>query len=191
MINLILSLSLLTHAHQLLPAQGSSEFRAVGRPSAIKIVGHGQGPSGDFNWTKEGTDYVITGESLLDLDTLDTGISLRDQHMKEKYLETGKIKTANLKLKEIRVSSDLIHQGGEFKTPGILNLKGVEKSVEVSVSIKPNKEKLAIQSQFQIKLSDFSVNIPSYMGITVADLVDIKIETAIDTKLFDLEKKAK
>ena len=73
---------------------GNVEFRATGHPTALHIIGKGGAPRGNFVVT--GT--AITGTALFDLTSLDTGISMRTRHMKEKYLETEKFHDAKLTL---------------------------------------------------------------------------------------------
>ena len=69
---------------------------AIGRPAAIKILGKSKGPSGELKIQKSDQDFLVNGEAIIDLDSFETGINMRDQHMKEKYLETGKGKNAKL-----------------------------------------------------------------------------------------------
>src|SRR6185437_2381294 len=64
---------------------GNVEFDATGHPSALKIVGKGGAPTGSFAVT----NGQVKGTVAFDLNSLDTGISMRTRHMKEKYLETG------------------------------------------------------------------------------------------------------
>src|SRR5262245_62020670 len=74
------------------PAAGSTEFHAVGRPSMLKITGKGPGPKGEIK--AEGSK--VTGSFSVDLNAVTTGISMRDHHMKEKYLQTDKFPNAEL-----------------------------------------------------------------------------------------------
>src|SRR5262249_37220642 len=50
------------------------------------------------------TSGAVSGAVEVDLRTLQTGIGLRDRHLKEKYLETGRDNTfATARLEEIRI----------------------------------------------------------------------------------------
>lgn len=158
--------------------RGKIEFTAVGRPSAIKINGHGPGPEGDVALSKSDKGYRLSGEARFDLDALETGIGMRDRHMKEKYLETGKFKTASLKL-DGDLTTALVEQGGEIKTTGRLNLHGVEKPVDIALKIEKDGERLKGVSRFTIKLSDYGIDIPRFSGVTVADDVEIVAETSL------------
>lgn len=179
---------ILLRAYVLDPNLGQSEFLAMGRPAAIKILGKGAGPAGDFQIKKEGEDYLLNGEAQLDLNSLSTGIELRDRHMKEKYLKIDTNKQAIVKLTKVKVPTEKISKGGEVRVLGILVLNKVEKPIEIILNIAKENSFLQIKSEFKIRLSDFSIDIPSYAGMTVADSVDLKIVTKVDESAF-LEKK--
>lgn len=159
--------------------KGKVEFTAVGRPSAIKINGHGPGPGGEVTLEKKDKAYSLSGEATFDLDALDTGIGMRDRHMKEKYLETGKHKIATLKLTDVAVPAETVDKGGEIKTTALLNLHGVEKPVDVAIQIAGDGDALKGVSRFKIKLSDYGIEIPKFSGVTVADDVDVTAETRL------------
>lgn len=161
------------------PSKGRTEFKAVGRPAAIKIVGEGAGPEGEIKTLKAGDDLILSGEVQVNLDSLKTGISLRDDHMKEKYLETGKFKTAILKFKDNRLQKATLLAGEEIKTTAQLVFRQIEKPVEIILRMNRENETFKILSQFQMRLSDFQVPVPTYAGITVADFVDVKVETKL------------
>ena len=67
-------------------ASGTVEFcSATGHPSALHVDGKGVGLK-DLSISQNN----VTGTVSFDLNTLDTGISMRNEHMKEKYLEVTK-----------------------------------------------------------------------------------------------------
>ncbi|MGZ3723224.1 MAG: YceI family protein [Bdellovibrionales bacterium] len=160
-------------------AKGKTGFLAVGRPSAIKIKGEGQGPSGDLQFSKIDGKVSVNGEARVDLSTLDSGIGMRDHHMKEKYLEVDKFKDAILKFSEAPMPAEVLRNGGEVLLPAILSLHGQEKPVTVAMTIKKNGDKISAASRFKVKLSEYSIAIPSFSGITVADEVEISTDTEV------------
>lgn len=180
--SLLLFLPALSFAIPLTSGNGKTEFLAVGKPSAIKIKGEGKGPEGQFDLKKSGAGYALTAEITFDLDTLDTGISLRDRHMKEKYLETSKFKSATVKIKDAPVAAEAAAGNGDFKVPGTLTLKGVEKPVEISLKLETSGEQVKCLSSFKVALTEFPLEIPKYAGITVANEVEVKVETAFPKK---------
>lgn len=150
---------------------GSVNFLAVGKPSALKIHGKASGPEAKLNL--EGTK--LTGFAEFDMNKLDTGINLRNEHMKEKYLQVKEHPKAKLTLTDAAVDpafATTLTNGGEKPFKGKLQLHGQERDVEGTYTAKNG----LVQAKFQIKLTNFGIEIPSYLGITVAELVDVNVD---------------
>ncbi len=150
--------------------EATANFEAVGSPSLLKIHGHGATLSGMLSL--EGAQ--AKGDFELDLEKFATGISLRDRHMKEKYLETGKFPKARLQVESVELPSGFAPgasvTGAKFR--GQLTLKGVTKPVSGTLDV--NGQEMATTAAFSFALSDYPVGVPSYMGITVADKIAVK-----------------
>ncbi len=132
-------------------------------------------PAGDFKAkTHDIQGEVELGEGgsvkaeniVVSLKNLKTGISLRDKHAREKYLEVEKFPEAIL----------VRGVGKDGKGEGILKIKGVEKPVRGTYRIEGD----FVQADFQIKLSDYGITGIRYMGIGVKD--DVKIHVKVPLK---------
>ncbi|MGE3974389.1 MAG: YceI family protein [Bdellovibrionales bacterium] len=164
---------------------GEVKFLAVGRPSALKIKGEGAAPTGEF---KE-TAGKVFGSVDFDLHSLKTGINMRDEHMKNKYLEVDKHNgLANLKLENLELPGDIVSgsqsskEGLPFK--GKLSLHGETKDVQGTYNLTKTATGYDVLAKFNLKLSDYKINIPSYAGITVAEDINVEIKTtAVQAKL--------
>lgn len=163
-------------------AKGKTEFLAVGRPSAIKINGKGSGPEGNLKLKKEAEATILNGVAIVDLSTLETGIGMRDRHMKETYLETGKFKEAKLYFENAKLDSKVIKNGGVATVKARLDLHGKSQPIEVELKLERKEPEVTAISKFKLKLSDFSISVPKYAGITVADEVQITTETKVASK---------
>lgn len=164
-----------TFTAKVLSESAQVEFNAVGRPSALKIKGKGSTLDGALI-AKKGQ---VSGEVSFDLNTLDTGIKLRNEHMKEKYLETKKYGKTTLKLQEFRLPEALSKEDGYSKNvsfQGLLILHGVEKQVSGTADLKRAGDKISVSTSFDIKLSDFGIATPSFAGITVAEDVQVAVQ---------------
>lgn len=151
------------------------EFLAIGKPSAIKIRGKGQDLKSQLQWK----DKQLSGSFIFNLDSLDTGIELRTHHMKEKYLETAKYKTAELVLKPLSMAQDPckdILQVQKASFEGTLKLHGVEKPVKGDFDVKGEKGQGAARVRFDLNITDYQIEIPVYMGIKVADRVENSVD---------------
>lgn len=172
-------LGLSVAAAPLLPADGKVEFRAVGRPSAIKISGKAGGPKGDITITNVGAESVINGSAEIGLNDFETGIPMRDRHLKEKYFETEKYPTAVLNLKDFKLPVEILEKGGKVSGTAELSLHGETRPIELSLQLTPASGKVKAAGEFKIKISDYKIDVPRFSGITVADEVTVYTETAI------------
>ena len=156
-------------------ASGSIQFLAVGRPSFLKIKGKGSAPQGSLFIQKSG----IRGSISFNLDSLDTGIKLRNEHMKHKYLEIHKFPKAELKIIKISLPdtlwTDISTSLENVPYEGTLSLHGNQKKIDGLARIKREENDLNITSQFKIKLKDFGIETPSFKGITVSEDVDVSV----------------
>lgn len=149
----------------------SATFQAVGNPGFLRINGEGGKPRGEITFSDPGhlrhADIKVT---LLDLVT---GIDRRDEHMREKYLEIGKFPET-----ELKVDNLTLHDGkasGDLKTKGSLTLHGVTKDVALEfTNLKEREGAIDGDLAFEVVLKEFGIAIPSFMGVTVADIVKVQ-----------------
>lgn len=146
---------------------GSISFTAVGKPGFLKIKGESKKhPQGKL----EIANSSASGSFLFDLEHLNTGIALRDDHMKDNYLEVKKYPQAQLSIEPINIQNENTNSSGEFK--GTLTLHGVTKNTSGKYTYDSSNK--SVKAQFEILLSDFNINIPKYMGITVSEKVEVE-----------------
>jgi len=120
---------------------------------------------------------VLTGELKVELATIDTGIDLRNRHLRENYLEVSKgpgFDTAVLS--EIR----LLEANGEgfegrSNFAGSLRLHGVSRSVAGSAEIRREAAGVRVAATFPLALTDFGIEPPQYMGVGVANKLIVKV----------------
>ncbi len=157
-------------------SSGKLNFEAVGKPAMIKIKGESAAPKTVLTLNNGKASL----ESLLDLEQLDTGIDLRDEHMKEKYLETKKYPQAKLVISSLNLPADWEKNPtavAEQEFAGTLDLHGKTSPVKGTFTLSDKKE---ANAEFKIKLTDFNIEIPEYLGVKVADLVTIKTQIQLE-----------
>ena len=160
--------------------KGEVSFLAIGRPSSLRVKGQGGAAKGQVIIDNDN----VTGTVTFDMTSLTTGISLRDQHMKEKYLDTPKFPESSLTVLKLDLSKDILTKSsGEQKTTftGELTLKGVTKTINGEMTISKSENTYSVTSEFKIHLPDFNVDIPKYMGITIAEDVTVNVESTLET----------
>lgn len=153
---------------------GRVEFDAVGWPSALKIHGKGAGLDGQL----QVEDASVSGVIGFDLKALETGIALRDRHLKETYLETARFPRATLTLSRVSIA----HVPATDRFPAVtvpfegkLSLHGVEKAVGGEAKVMRAGSSVSTTASFSIDIRDFGIQVPSYMGITVAEKVQVRV----------------
>ena len=144
-------------------------FLATGKPGFIRINGEKGEVAGQLSITEQQTTATFKAP----LDKFETGIDLRDKHMKETYLETPKYPEATLTVEALPYKIGQSSFEGEFS--GTLNLHGQQKPVrgDIAISYLKDSDTVQMEASFPIKIDDFGIDIPSYAGIKVADTVKV------------------
>jgi polyisoprenoid-binding protein YceI len=146
----------------------SASLQATGKPGFLRINGEGALADGEF--IIDGTD-LIGGEIKVHLDSLKTGLELRDQHMKEKYLETGRFPVAIFKLDPIKLPLSKFES--ETNLQGILTIHGISKPATLKIEGEKSENGFEGSATADLNVTDFEIKIPEYLGIKVADKVKI------------------
>ncbi|MBI1859944.1 MAG: YceI family protein [Deltaproteobacteria bacterium] len=139
-------------------------FLAVGKPAMVKIRGEGKCLSGTFKLS--GKEMLISADC--DLNKLSTGIDMRDGHMKEKYLETGKPGYALA-----HFEGSVLYKDGKNPFQGKMKLHGEERPITGEVTVKGTN----MVFEWKSKVSDHKIAIPEYLGVKVADEVTVTVTT--------------
>jgi len=177
-----------------------------------KIVGRAGKSRGEI--TIENLDDLSKGKLSavfeVDLDSVKTGIELRDQHMREMYLETSKYPKAIFSLTKV-VSSQVVTtdakgnstaravKGLTPNTPtrliveGTLELHGKKLPIRISdmtVTYIPESDMtkmvrkgdlLRLEGAFNIRLADYAINRPQMLFMRIADEVEINFDVTAGT----------
>ncbi len=114
----------------------------------------------------------------VNLNTLDTGIGLRNRHMRERYLETDKWPVASYQGKIVDVAKT--DSAGltvyEVQTQGTFSVHGVERDVEVAGTVEMLEAGLMrIKAAFQIELPDYNIKIPQVMFFKLNKVIKIRV----------------
>lgn len=133
-----------------------------------------QGTSNNLNGLINFSDNLV--DFYLDLNTLDTGIDLRNRHMRESYLETAKFPFAEFTGK-IEHQIDLsIYQSQEVEVNGIFKLHGVQKNILVRGTVTPHQDgSISIEATWQVLLEDYNIKRPRVVFYELSDTQTISI----------------
>lgn len=138
------------------------EWTAVGNPGFLRITGE----NGYVEGVAHDDGTHAWGEFKVALADFDTGMGLRNRHMKEKYLEVEKHPHAILKLNKVR-------HGASFPWEGVLTLKGESHPVKGKGEYSGDK----VKAEFTVDISKYpSIGVPSWLGVTMAEEVNVSLE---------------
>ena len=141
--------------------------------AVVSVVLH---PAGSFKATSkkvtgnasQKADGSVEASNIgVDLQSIETGVSLRDTHTK-KHLEAEKFPQALL------VSAT----GKDGKGEGVIKIKGIEQKITGTYEIEGG----TLVAHFPLKLSDFKIEGIKYMGIGVDDEVKLDVKVPIAKK---------
>ncbi len=124
---------------------------------------------------------AYAGTLTLDLRTLDTGIDLRTSHMKDEYLEVGKgagYDKATLSDIQVGDIDPQTFQGRTFFT-GDLLLHGTHKPIRGQADVKRSSGSVRVDASFPLKLTEYGIAKPQYLGVGVRDQLEVKVSFLI------------
>ena len=117
-------------------------------------------------------ESTLRGTLRVDLQTLETGIGLRDRHMRNNYLEVQKgPEYATATLEEIQIDK----LDGQTSFKGTLVLHGQRKQVTGTAQLKQQDGRIRVEAEFPVRVSEFAIPKPSYLGVGVTDEVRVKV----------------
>jgi polyisoprenoid-binding protein YceI len=120
---------------------------------------------------------AFEGTLAVNLRTLDTGIGLRNEHLRTNYLEVD-----NGPAFEVATLSGIDVQGLNLDAPegkgsftGALTLHGVTRTVTGHVDVHRNGAGLRVKATFPVQLPDYQIRKPRHLGVGVKDTVDVEV----------------
>ena len=120
---------------------------------------------------------ALDGSLTVDLRTLDTGIGLRNDHLRAKYLEVDKAqgydKAVLSEIELTGVNADAPDGKGSFS--GSLMLHGVKKAVTGPVEVRKAGSGLRVKASFPVNLSEYEIPEPRYLGVGVKNTVQVEV----------------
>jgi polyisoprenoid-binding protein YceI len=126
---------------------------------------------------REGQDLTEQSELYfeVDLNSLDTGIGLRNRHMRENYLETEKFPFTHFTGK-ITKADKIAENKYSVSVDGNMFIHGETRPLTVEGEIIETSEMLQIRTAFQVKLSDYKIKIPQLMFLKINENIKLELD---------------
>lgn len=168
----ILLVTVSAQSQQYLTQNGSVTF--ISRAPMLEFEGKSSNLVGLVNVSADSVDFYI------DLNTLDTGIELRNRHMRDSYLETAKFPFAEF-TGAFSPSFDVSSGSKQNVTAkGKFSIHGVTKEMEIPGTITQiNQNEIKLEAEWIIKLSDFNIEIPRVVFYELSEVQTVKIDAIL------------
>lgn len=129
---------------------------------------------GFIRW--ENGDTVASGQVHFEVDlaSFDTGVGLRNKHMREKYLETDSFPTA---VYEGKITEWKFNREGVYKvkTEGTLTLHGVTRPFSAKATVFDRGEVYQVFLQFRLVITDFGIEQPRFLLASMQPKVVVQV----------------
>lgn len=129
------------------------------------------GSGGLVEGATEGSDFYLE----VDLGSLDTGIGLRNRHMRDNYLEVDRFPYATFAggFGDVSPGDDgwmrVVGQGD-------LGIHGMSRSMEIPCDVAPSGGGFRARCAFEVLLSDFGIEIPKVMFMKLANEIRLELD---------------
>jgi hypothetical protein len=120
---------------------------------------------------------VFTGALIVDLRTLETGIGLRDDHLRDKYLEVDRGEGfESAVLSDIQLGEVDAHSfQGRTGFKGTLLLHGTKQAITGQADIHRQGAAVRMEVSFPVTLAAYGIPKPQYVGVGVKDQVVVNV----------------
>ncbi|WP_158858869.1 YceI family protein [Lunatibacter salilacus] len=171
----LLALSNTGNAQVFKTENGQVEF--LSKASLNEFTGKSSNLNGLVDLDKNLLDFYV------DLNTMNTGIGLRDRHMRENYLETKKYPyaefTGNINALPILKSG----QSRSVTAKGKFKIHGVEKEIEVPGKLTALSDTvMQLDASFTVLLGDYNIDIPKVVFYELAEEQEVIIKAILNSK---------
>jgi polyisoprenoid-binding protein YceI len=125
-----------------------------------------------------------TVDLTVDLGSLDTGVDLRNHHMREKYLHTAQFPNATFKSVSINGPATIAaSQPADISITGDFTLHGITKRMTIPVRVVLLTDgRIHAISRFAVKMPEFGINVPSNVFVTVDSAVQVRLDVFAKAK---------
>lgn len=166
-------------------------FQALGQEYLTKngkVVFLSKAPLNEFEGESGSLNGLVNLETNLldffvDLNTLKTGIGLRDSHMRENYLETDQFPFAEFTGELVQLPTLVMSTKTPVKAVGKFKIHGIEREIEVSgfLTLAQNG-KIELEASFEILLSDYQIALPKLVFYELAEEQKVTINATLTQK---------
>ncbi|MEX0608166.1 MAG: YceI family protein [Balneolaceae bacterium] len=161
------ALQLNIQAQSFMSEEGYAEF--ISSAPLLEFKGKSNNLAGLIDLDENLVDFYI------DLNTLDTGISLRNRHMRDNYLETAKYPYAEFTGKIIGTFDPELAEVQPVRVEGIFKIHGAKRELKIDGTIEPKEEGLFLKANWSVLLENYNIKRPQVIFYELADEQKVSI----------------
>jgi len=179
-----------------LPADSRNLVEFVSDATLEKVVGRTSAVQGSVDLQLDNLLTTQDGSFECDLTTIDTGISLRNQHMRQNHLETDHYPKALFTLSRLVSAEQDKLEAGQSTTvlaEGELTLHGVTRTYQIPLVLfydhtsRDSQARLdggtgdilRVSGSWTVKLADHGISRPAFLFLRLAEEIKIMIDCAL------------
>jgi polyisoprenoid-binding protein YceI len=156
---------------------GTAAFDAATNLSAIRIHGKSAGLTGRAHVkANNGTIVIEDLEASIPVNTLDTGMGLRDSHMRKYVFTTDDGKTPDLRFTADHSSCSGAGAQSTCQVEGQLSVRGTSRPFTIALKVSKEGEGFRAVGDSIVKLSAYGIPAPSQLGVHTEDDVKLHLD---------------
>lgn len=158
--------------------KGASLVRFISKAAMESFEGKTNAVSGTVVLDPAALGDSLTIAIAVDMAKLDTGISLRNRHMRENHLHTERFPTATFSGARIAKGSGPLEKGATRRVDlaGKLTIHGVARDVTVPVDLTwDGANELKIAAEFSVALADHEIPRPKFLLLRLGEVQKVVI----------------
>jgi polyisoprenoid-binding protein YceI len=123
----------------------------------------------------------ITAHFEVDLASLDTGIKMRNQHMRRNHLETDRYPKATLDGVAVLSPAGARLEPGtplRFEVEGTFSLHGVSRRIRLAVDVAYSTAdggRITFRTSFPVALPDYGISRPQFLFLKLAETQEVRV----------------
>ena len=128
-----------------------------------------------------GPDSLEKSEVYLEVELgdLDTGIGLRNRHMRDNYLETDKYPYAQYSGKCIDIQREQPAGVHIVTCEGTMKIHGVENPLQIQGRVEEVDNGIRVATEFSVELPDYDIAVPKVMFLKINETIRLDIRFTV------------
>jgi len=159
--------------------QSGNEVVFVSKAPMETFEGRTDGISGEVTLDPARVGDSVTVHIEIDMAGFDTGKEKRNEHMRERHLETARYPKAVFDGLTVLEPRDVALDAGRmitFEVEGTLELHGVKRRLRATVDVTRTTEgALAIEAKFPVTLADYDISRPTFLFLKLGETQQVTV----------------